>query len=224
MSSQPYVLHSAEGRPVAAPLGGNDTGEFDSFITHPWRKYCTTRWEFLPRFIPLFTFAFTILVMVLVIDGKLKVHAGVYQRTAVNGYSALEQAGSTERVRNILRAWSPTQRLMAAFSSGLHFLFTFLYVAVITMACCWGVRFSQSPDHEHISLTFYRLIIAHTKQLATPSPGFSFLAASSTSSSRSVSICDSHPTYHSLTLLSRAALTWRFTVPPPVSPSSLWLA
>lgn len=139
-SNQPYVLHSAEGRPVSAPMG-SDSGDFESAITHPWRKYCTSRWEFLPRLIPLFIFAFTILVMILVIDGKLKVQGGrAYQRTSVNGYSSLEQAGSTERVRYILRAWSSTQRLQAAFSSGLHFLFLFLYASTMTMACCWGVR------------------------------------------------------------------------------------
>lgn len=144
-SNQPYVLHSAEGRPVSSPIGGNDSGEFESALTHPWRKYCTTRWEFLPRLIPLFVFAFTILVMILVIDGKLKVNPGrTYQRTKVNGYSSLEQAGSTERVQYILRAWSPTQRLMASFSAGLHFLFLFLYSSTMTMACCWGVRVSLS--------------------------------------------------------------------------------
>jgi len=141
-SAQPYVLHSAEGHPVSQS-GGPDTGEFESPITHPWRKYCTTRWEFLPRFILPLIFAFILLIIVLVLDSKLKVVPGIaYQRTAVSGYSSLEQAGSATRVTAILKAWSGTQRSVAAFSCGIHFLFLFLYTTVMTMLCCWGANHS----------------------------------------------------------------------------------
>ncbi len=145
MSNQPYVLHSEEGRPSesgARPAQQTYADmEFESAITHPWRKYCTTRWEFLPRFLPLLVFAFCIMVAILAIDGKLKVNPGrIYQRTAVAGYVSLEQAGSIDRVNAIFKAWTAEQRLLASFSAGLHFLFFTLYNAVIVMLCCWGVR------------------------------------------------------------------------------------
>jgi len=166
-NNSPYVLHSTErnaplGDEASASLNSNfrsggssiqpnrqsynygsaEKGKYESALTHPWRKYCGHRYNFLSRLIPLLIPTIACLIVVVSLDGKMKVGSGIYQRTKVSGYSSLELAGSYSRAYYILEAWSPTQRLVAAFSAGFHFLFLFLYPSVVTMLCCWGANHS----------------------------------------------------------------------------------
>ena len=122
--------------------------DFDTPITHPWRKYCTKRRAFLWRLLPLAACAIGILITVLVLDSLMKVKKDATHPDAVSGYSALEQARTLDRARKVLAAWDPKKRMTAAFSAGLHFLFLFLYPAVLTMLCCWGVRAAAQLRHD----------------------------------------------------------------------------
>lgn len=114
--------------------------DFESPLTHPWRKYCTKRRAFLWRVLPLSACALALLIVVLVLDSLMKVKKDATHPYAVSGYSALEQARTRDRALEVLGSWDAKQRMTAAFSSGIHFLFLFLYPSVLAMLCCWGVR------------------------------------------------------------------------------------
>src|SRR4051794_8650681 len=75
-------------------------------------------------------------------NGRLGLHTvrlGPFN-VALDGMVAFELAGSVDSARRLLNSWSDAQRVVAAFSLGLDFLFILAYATCLTIGCLWAVE------------------------------------------------------------------------------------